>query len=280
MTYTSKTILKIRQIYPNLKGNNRRIADQLLSSPELLMSRKVSDVAQACSCDAAQVIRFCQQLGFKGFSELKAKLAQELIPLQTKTDYEKLKKNDVFEELRADYCRNVGQTVCDTVMNLNKTTVNNAVKMIHESGRIAICGAGASNLVAQDLHAKLLRMGYDSNCFPDPEMQKMNCSLLGKNGLLIVFSFSGNSRSVIECMEIAKTAGSPVLLITNYLESKAAKLADLMLLTAVQEDKLRIGAMISRLAQLAVVDLLVSSLALKFPDEINRNVLKTYHAVQ
>ena len=146
MTHTSTTILKIRQIYPGLKGNNRRIADHLLSSPELLMSRRVSDVASVCGCDAAQVVRLCQLLGFKGFSELKAKLAQELIPLQTEADYEKLKKNDVFEQLRSDYCRNVGQAIYDTIMNLNKSTVFKAVKMIHESERVAIGGVGASNM--------------------------------------------------------------------------------------------------------------------------------------
>ena len=83
MNMTAPTIIKLKQIYPGLKGNNRRIADQLLKSPELLAARKVSDIASVCDCDSAQVIRFCKLLGFKGFTDLKARIVQELIPLHT-----------------------------------------------------------------------------------------------------------------------------------------------------------------------------------------------------
>ena len=53
-----------------------------------------------------------------------------------------------------------------------------------------------------------------------------------------------------------------------------------MLHTAADEEKFRIGAMTSRLAQLTIVDLLVLLLTLNYPDEVNRNILKTYHAIQ
>lgn len=278
MSGSAPTIVKIRQLFPSLKGNNRRIAEQLLTSPELLMSKKVNDIADACSCDPAQVIRFCQNLGFKGFSELKNRVARELIPLPVEKE-EKRNKADAFEQFRADYCRSVAGAINDTLMNLDKTAVLKAVKNIHDAERIVICGAGASNLTAQDLHIKLLRMGFNSSCFADQEMQKINCALLGKSDLLIVFSFSGNTASVIQCMKTAKANGGTVLLITNCPASKAAGLADLMLNTAAEEEKLRLGAMISRMTQLAVIDLLVSNLALKYPDDINPNIFKTFHAI-
>ena len=278
MSGSAPTIIKIRQLFPGLKGNNRRIAEQLLCSPELLMSKKVNDIAQACSCDPAQVIRFCQNLGFKGFSELKNRVARELIPLPVENE-EKRRKSDAFDQFRSDYCRSVAGAVNDTLMNLDKTSVLKTVRKIHDATRIVICGAGASNLTAQDLHTKLIRMGLNSSCFADQEMQKINCSLLGKSDLLIVFSFSGNTDSIIQCMKTVKANGGTVLLITNCPVSKAAELADLKLNTAAEEEKIRLGAMISRLTQLAVIDLLVSNLALKYPDEVNPNIFKTFHAI-
>ena len=278
MSGSAPTIIKIRQLFPGLKGNNRRIAEQLLSSPELLMSKKVNDIAEACSCDPAQVIRFCKNLGFKGFSELKNRVARELIPLPVEKE-EKRSKSDAFEQFRSDYCRSVAGAVNDTLMNLDKTSVLKAVKKIHDAERIVICGAGASNLTSQDLHIKLLRMGFNSSCFADQEMQKINCALLGKSDLLIVFSFSGNTDSIIQCMKTAKANGTDVLLVTNCPTSKAVGLADLKLNTAAEEEKIRLGAMISRLTQLAVIDLLVSNLALKYPDEVNPNIFKTIHSI-
>lgn len=62
MSGSAPTIIKLRQLFPGLKGNNRRIAEQLLTSPELLMSKKVNDIAEACSCDPAQAST-CQQQG-------------------------------------------------------------------------------------------------------------------------------------------------------------------------------------------------------------------------
>lgn len=279
MSGSAPTIIKIRQLCPGLKGNNRRIAEQLLKSPELLMSKKVNDIAETCSCDPAQVIRFCQSLGFKGFSELKNHIARELIPLPMEKNAGHLKTGDDFDQLRSDYCSNITTAINDTVMNLDKSSVLKAVKKIHDAARIVICGAGASDLAAQDLHIKLFRMGFNSSCFADQEMQKMNCALLDKTDLLIGFSFSGNTESVIQCMKMAKANGGTILLVTNSPMSKAAGLADLMLNTAAEEEKLRLGAMVSRMTQLAVIDLLVSNLAMKYPDEINSNVLKTYHAI-
>ena len=278
MSGSAPTIVKIRQLFPGLKGNNRRIAEQLLTSPELLMSKKVNDIADACSCDPAQVIRFCQSLGFKGFSELKNHVARELIPLPLGKE-DKPGRHDAFDQFRSDYCRSVAGAISDTLMNLDKTSVLKAIRNIHDADRIVICGAGASNLTAQDLHIKLLRMGFNSSSFADQEMQKINCALLGKKDLLIAFSFSGSTVSILRCMETARANGATILLVTNCPVSKAAALADIELDTAAEEEKIRLGAMISRLTQLAVIDLLVSHLAMKYPDEINPIIFKTLHAI-
>ena len=67
---TPETLLKIREAYPSFHGNYIRIADCILKNPGLLIRDKLSDVACACNCDNAQIIRFCQKLGFKGFSNM------------------------------------------------------------------------------------------------------------------------------------------------------------------------------------------------------------------
>lgn len=280
MTATATTIIKLKQLYPKLKGNNRRIADHLLKSPELLMSQKVCDIAESCSCPSSQVIRFCQRLGFKGFKELKAHLAQELIPLRAETHYEELESSDVFGRLRADYCRNVEQALNDTLANLDGAQVLEAVKRIHDARRIVVCGIGASAMTAQDFHEKLARAGLNSTWAPDAAMQKIVCSVLEKSDLLIVFSFSGSTAAMLDCMKLVKENGGTRLLITNYPDSPAAGLADLTLLTVAGEDKFRLGAMTSRLTQLAIIDMVLLQLALTYPDEVNRNAMRTYHALQ
>ena len=279
MDQTSTTLLRIRRLHATLRGNNRRIAEQLMASPQLLMSQRVSDIASACGCDAAQVVRFCQHLGFSGFAELKAQLAQELIPLRTERNYGRLKRSDLFGQLCSDYRQNIEQTLRDTVSQLDKSAFYGAVKALHGAERILLCGAGASLLAAQDMQSKLFRMGLNASCFDDIERQKIGCALLGPRDLLVAFSFSGAAPAVVGCIGIAAGSRAKILLVTNFPDAPAAASADWVLLTAAAEERLRVGAMASRMAQLAIVDLLVSALALKHPDDVDGNILKTHQVI-
>ena len=87
--------------------------------------------------------------------------------------------------------------------------------------------------------------------------------------------YGGNLDALFECLtDIAEpTAVNIVNAINDYDEQI------INVITAAEEEKIRLGAMISRLTQLAVIDLLVSNLALKYPDEVNPNIFKTFHAI-
>ena len=79
MNTTPVSLLKIKQLYPSFTGNYISIADHILAHPETVVQNKVRDIAECCNCDDAQIIRFCQKIGYKGFSELKATIAADFI---------------------------------------------------------------------------------------------------------------------------------------------------------------------------------------------------------
>ena len=79
MESTPKFLLEIRQRLVELSGNNRVIAERIINYPEEVLQAKVSEFAERCHCDSAQVVRLCQKLGYDGFTSLKNRIAVELL---------------------------------------------------------------------------------------------------------------------------------------------------------------------------------------------------------
>ena len=273
---TPKTLLKIRKLYSSFHGNYIRIADCILNNPGLLIRDKVSDVAVACNCDNAQIIRFCQKLGFKGFSDMKRAISHDLIPLQTQVDTASVGNEKGFSRLLEDFRKDYLQTINDTIAMCDEKSFLQVVDKIKKARNIMICGLGASGIVCEDLQMKLVRMGYPAFYHSTQTMNKMMCSLLGKNDLLILVSFRGENSEIRNYAEVVQKNGCPVAAICNYSQSPVAQTADMVLLTSSNEDDFRIGAMTSRLSQLMVVDILSVLLALNDIKKTERNLAKTH----
>ena len=272
---TPKTLLKIRREYASFHGNYVRIADRILENPSVLIRDKVADVAASCECDNAQIIRFCQKLGFKGFSDMKQAVIHDLIPFQTSVDSAEMTKKKGFQRLVQDIRSGYQRTIDNTAAMFDETVFQRTASAIREAGRIMICGTGASGIVGEDLLMKLSRMGYPVCCHGDPVTRRMLCSLLTEKDLLIAISFRGTNREVLECAKIARENGCRIAAVTNFPTSPLAVMSDFTLLTAAEEDDFRIGAMTSRLAQLMVVDFLCVLAASK-DQKAGRSLARTY----
>ena len=279
MNSTPPSLMKIKQRYPNFTGNYLVIADHILAHPEAVVQDKVRDIARHCNCDDAQIVRFCQKVGFKGFSELKAAIAVDFIPVKLSVNYTHPDGADTFEQLKKDFLQNNLRALTDTVSLLNETTIRSARELLTRAKRIILCGFGSSGLVAQDFQTKLFRMGFSAFHNSYSELNRMYCGLLGENDVLIAISFSGENKNVCSYVDDVKKNGAKVIAITNFPESSLAKEADLVFLTASDENQFRIGAMGSRISQLLVVDFLSLELALYDLERAEENVIRTHRMV-
>ena len=114
-------------------------------------------------------------------------------------------------------------------------------------------------MVTDDWHAQLLSA---RNAAPD---------YLG-----IVFSYSGQTVEMIQCMEALKENGVPIIAVTRYSPSRVAELADYKLYIAANESLFRNGAMSSRIAQLNVVDILYTAYASLHYEDTLRALTRTH----
>lgn len=68
----------LRAKHSDLPPKQRQIADAILSSPTAASYATVEDLAMAAGVTKATVVRFCQSLGFSGYTQLRAALRDTL----------------------------------------------------------------------------------------------------------------------------------------------------------------------------------------------------------
>ncbi|EMF0424318.1 MurR/RpiR family transcriptional regulator, partial [Enterococcus hirae] len=70
-------IYLIREHYPLLTRSEKKVADFILNSGKTIIYSTMNDIKKNTKVGDATIIRFCQKIGFSGFSDLKIEIAKE-----------------------------------------------------------------------------------------------------------------------------------------------------------------------------------------------------------
>ncbi len=277
MNITPKCILQIKRLHSDLSGKYRDIADCILLDPTRIIRNKVHDIAELCHCDDALVIRFCQKLGYSGFSDLKQSLAAEFMPV--KMGRAAAESGDTFAGLKRDFLENNVKTLHDTIGMLEKEAVAGAVRILSGAKTIYLLASGISGIVAGDIQIKLIRLGFKVVFHQDAEFARIFLGLCNPDDAVLAISFSGETRHVCELAEIAAKKRIPVIAVSNYPHSKLARLAEVNLFTASDEKIFRLGAMTSRIAQYFILDFLIINLVSENMQRAEEYILRTHDMI-
>lgn len=71
-------MIRIRQLYPSLAQNDRKLADFLLDQPEEARHLSSQKLAEMAGVSQSGVVKFAQKLGYKGFPALKLAMSESL----------------------------------------------------------------------------------------------------------------------------------------------------------------------------------------------------------
>ena len=83
MTSHTQISLTIDQKLLELTKTERRVADYILVNQDRIIYESITDVAEATGSSEATIIRMCRKLGYKGFQDLKIRVAKDLVsPLE------------------------------------------------------------------------------------------------------------------------------------------------------------------------------------------------------
>jgi DNA-binding MurR/RpiR family transcriptional regulator len=107
-------------------------------------------------------------------------------------------------------------------------------------------------------------------------MQVISAALTGPDVAVLTISHSGSTHETVTATRLAKEAGAHTICITNFGKSPIQAFSDVVLLTMARETQFRTEAMTSRLAQLAIIDVLIACLALSDYDRAVKTIRHTF----
>ena len=285
MTVVTDVFVMIRQRMPTLSKTERRVAEMVLAHPDSVLLSTVNELAELCDTSQASIARFCRAVGFEGYREFRLAIAaansrEETARNNFRVADSEISPTDSALEVVTKVAYQEARAIEETARALDLTALDAIVEAVRGAARIDIYGAGSSGLTAQDLQQKLHRVGLTSFCFGDMHIALTSFALSRPGCVAIAISHSGVTLEAIQTLEIARKAGATTVAITNFPKSPLALSADLVLTTSARETRYRSGAMVSRIAQMALVDFLVVRLLQGNYDAANEALRRTYDAVQ
>ncbi|WEK62479.1 MAG: MurR/RpiR family transcriptional regulator [Candidatus Microbacterium colombiense] len=255
-----------------------RIARVISDNPTTAVESTISELAELCNTSVASVVRFCRAIGLRGYAALRMALAAELgresVQFSAPAGFgSEIAVGDSLREAAGKIAALELLAIEETVAGLDYDVLAAAVDAIDQSKRILLFGVGASRLVADDLGHKLLRIGRSAIVLSDAHEASAAAALTAKKSVAIGFSNSGTTNETLRFLRTARAAGTTTIGVTSAADSPLAEAADHALFTHARESRFRAGAMVSRIAQLALVDCIFVGVA-------QRRHAHTVHALQ
>jgi RpiR family transcriptional regulator, carbohydrate utilization regulator len=269
---------RLQAIRPSLAPTAQRIADYVLKHAADVVHMSVTEVAEQANASEGSVVGLCQQIGARGFQQLKIALARDLVqPVQF--IHEDLVRGDDVGTVANKIFHSGMQAMQDTLRVIDTNALGKAVKAILSARRVEIYGIGSAAPIAEDANYRLLRIGIESKSVIDSHVQAISASLTGPRVTVLTVSHSGSTHETVTATRLAKEAGATTICITNYGKSPILAHTDIVLHTMARETQFRTEAMTSRIAQLAIVDALIACLALATYDRAVDTIAKTFEVL-
>ena len=193
--------------------------------------------------------------------ELRLNLARDLPSAQH--IFENVSDADSLAEIAGKIFNAHREAITNTLNKLNLDDLEAAVKALRLARRIEFYGMGGSAIVARDAHHKFFRLGIPCVAYDDPHMQVMSAALLSQEDVVVVVSHTGSTKDIMDSAKVARKAGAKIIGILGSENAPLSKICDIALSVFSKEAALRLAPMTSRLVQLAVVDVLFVTVAMK-----------------
>ncbi len=255
--FMSDLIPRLEMLSVHGSDAEKKISGFLLNDKKNNIST-LSAVALGNQCDVsnASVIRFAQNLGYKGYSEFKL----EYLAAQKHSVGEILYNDVRLDDSPSDIIQKAGYLFSKNVENSIKVvepeTLERLANVMVQAERIALFGVGSSGVVASDAYQKLIRINKNVLFNSDTHVQRAYASMLTDKDLALAFTTRGQTKEVIQSLEIAQAGGCQIAAITRYGKTPTSKLSDLALSFAYEERHHELGMITPQLSQMMIFDIL------------------------
>jgi len=195
----------------NLNKSEVDILNYCLKNSEAVIHMKIQDLADRLYTSPATLVRFCQKLEFRGFSEFKAALK---IQMDTQTQLAESHSGDFFKD------------ITKTVELINERIIDEIIEMIYHSRRIELFSVGSSRMVSSELSKKFQSIGKSCFSYDDSSLMNISAKSTTREDLIIAFSTSGETTEILTAVNLAKLNHATIISVTDLGGNTLTKTAD------------------------------------------------------
>ncbi|WP_192987877.1 MurR/RpiR family transcriptional regulator [Carnobacterium mobile] len=201
-----------------LNNTEDAILEYLLKESIRIKEMTIREVANKNYTVPNTVVRLCQKLGFKGFSDFRDEL------------YQASREQEDFVEVTS-----LDNKIIKTKQLINPNVIEMIISKIYNAEKIIFLAVGLSRFPAEELSERLKILGKNSQTFVDPHVMKHNAKLLTNKDLAIAISISGNTDNVLSATTIANVAGAETISITGFSTNSLSKITTYQLYGYISE---------------------------------------------
>ena len=242
-----------------MRKSERKVGQFVLAQPDKVIRMRIVDLAQQAEVSEPTVVRFCRAVGCHGFQDFKLALAQQLA---SSPSIGQIAVTD--SDSTAEYSFKVFDSTVDSLLkvrdNLDLDMLDRAVQALCAAKRVEFYGFGASAAVAFDAQHRFFRLQLATAAYSDPHLQNMSATSLSPDDVVVAFSQSGRTKALLDSIALVKARGAKVIALAPS-QSPVADAATIPITIDVEEDIQIYTPLSSRIAHLAVIDVLAIGVA-------------------
>ena len=257
------------QEYENFTKSERKIVDYVLEHQNETQYISITDLSAVCEVAVSTISVFCRKLKLAGFNDFKLELARAALlagpALQKPADGGEILPEDSLHTLMSKVLHAAQDTLGNAFHMLSQSAVDRAMDLLVAARQVVCLGLGNHSAVALAAWAQFSTNSDKFKTIQDSHLQTVILSTLMPEDAVLYFTYTGATHEVMEAAEVIRERGAKLILVTRYLNSPASAYADTVLLCGPNEQPMRFGSTAALIAQLYVVEVLLSEFKRREP---------------
>ncbi|WP_308687670.1 MurR/RpiR family transcriptional regulator [Streptococcus oralis] len=193
--------------FEELTELEQEIARYFLQPETIQDDLSSQQVTQKLHISQAALTRFAKKCGFTGYREFVFQYQHQA----SKQDTHSHKHSPLTKRVLRSYSimREQTQDLID------EEQLERVAQLIEDAERVYFFGTGSSGLVAREMKLRFMRLGVVCEALTDQDGFAWTTSIMDENCLVLGFSLSGTTQSVLDSLLDAKGMGAKTILFTS-----------------------------------------------------------------
>ncbi len=243
--------------FEELTELEQEIARYFLQTETIQDDLSSQQVTQKLHISQAALTRFAKKCGFTGYREFVFQYQHQA----DKQDTHSHKHSPLTKRVLRSYS-NLREQTQDLI---DEEQLERVAQLIDDAERVYFFGTGSSGLIAREMKLRFMRLGVVCEALTDRDGFAWTTSIMDENCLVLGFSLSGTTQSVLDSLLDAKEMGAKTILFTSAPNKNSQAYTETVLVASHSQSSY-IQRISAQLPMLILIDLIYAYFL-----EINRD---------